>query len=70
MAELCELSLPLSLKILTSFSNDDGDSSKNVLIKMNSNVDVKFPGVEFLETAPKFRKRKKHFVIFVCLCPP
>ena len=51
---------------LGSFSN--GDGSENIAIKMNLRFfkrrrhysHVKFPGVEFLETAPKFRKWKKN----------
>ena len=63
-------------RLLGSFSNDDGDGSENVTIKMNyafSNVDAiiptriknikcrwNFPEVEFFKTAPKFRKRKNN----------
>ena len=51
---------------IESSSNDDGDVSENVTIKMNSCFfkrrpqKLKFPGVEFMEIAPKFRKRKKN----------
>ena len=65
-------------KTLGKFSNDDGDGSENVTIKiifaffqtssqlfqLALNVKcsrVKFSGDEFLETAPKFRKRKKNY---------
>ena len=64
---------------LGSFSNDYGDDSENDTIKMNSRfffpnvvaitpsqMKVKFPGVEFLETAPKFKKKEK---IVACLRP-
>ena len=59
-----------------SFSNGEADGSENVPIKMDSRffsniitiiptrficqMQMKFPGVEFLKTAPKFRKRKKN----------
>ena len=60
--------------LIGSFSIDDGDGSENATLKMNSpfletlsslfqfaeNVKCRnFPGVNFLETALKFRKRKK-----------
>ena len=60
---------------LGSFSADDGDSSENVTLKMNSRFFrlsvfipfrfksqkwANFPGIEFLGTALKFRKRKKN----------
>ena len=69
---------------LGSFSNDDGDGSENVTIKMNSRflkhprdysncfkcqMLVTFPGVEFLETADKFRKRKKNSSSCICVLP-
>ena len=62
------------LKILGSFSNDDGDGTKNVTIKTNSHfskivaiiltcficqMQGKFLGVEFLETTPKLRRERK-----------
>ena len=56
--------------MLGNFSNDVGNGSENVTIKMNlcfvksrrdysNSLYVQFPGVEFLETALKFRKRMK-----------
>lgn len=61
----------MKMKRIEPFSNDDGDDSQNVSIKMNSRFFriilvkknsqlVKFPGVDFLETALKLRKRKKN----------
>ena len=65
-------------------SNDDGNDNENVTFKINSHffkrprdfptrfecqMSVKFPGVEFLETTPLFKKRKKKLssCVYTCL---